>query len=270
MLITVLLLYLLYIVSASKHKWLVAKTTTNVIGRFSHSAKAIPAKAWQKWGSTLAVGLGLCAVIMLVVTRWAMNAKGLQAWDEQTLTSITKHFPMSFDKGVTWQSPGNLVGMLPVVIAVAALTSWFKQPLIAATTAIAYVLQFAIVWIGWGTWNRDRPDLIADGLAAPGLHSFPSGHAVVVTVVYGFLFYLWFRESRSWLERLIAIAFAFIWIGLISMSRLVLGAHWPSDVISGLAISILWLFFVILAVKRAENEIAKKPREKTPALNSKR
>ena len=244
--------------SASKHKWLVAKGATKVIDRFSNSRNAIPAEAWQKWVGTLAIGLGVCALTMLIVTRWAMNAEGLQAWDERMLPVITKHFPMSFDKGVTWQSPGNLVGMLPVVIAVTALTSWFSQPLIAATTATAYVLQFAIVWVGWGIWNRGRPDLIADGLAAPGLHSFPSGHAVVVTVVYGFLFYLWFRESRSWLERLIVIIFSLIWIGLISMSRLVLGAHWPSDVIAGLAISILWLFFVILAFQRAKTEIYRK------------
>ena len=244
--------------SANKHNWLVAKAATNVIEQFSDSAKAVPSKAWRKWGGTLAIGLGLCALIMFAMTRWAMNAEGLQAWDEQALLTITKNFPMSFDKGVTWQSPGNLVGMLPVVIAVAALTSWFERPLIAATTAVAYILQFAIVWIGWGIWNRGRPDPIANGVAAPGLHSFPSGHTVVVTVVYGFLFYLWFRESRSWLEKIIAIAFATLWIGLISMSRLVLGAHWPSDVISGLIVSLLFLFFVILATKRAEAEIFNK------------
>lgn len=238
--------------SARKYRWLVAKTAKDVTRRFWHSAKAIPTKAWQRWASTLAVGLALCMLIMFIATRWAMNAEGLQAWDEQTLLIVVKHFPMSFDKGVTWQSPGNLVGMLPVVIAFAALTSWFSRPLIAATTAIAYVLQFAIVWVGWGIWNRDRPDLVADGVAAPGLHSFPSGHAVVVTVVYGFLFYLWFRASRSWLERSSVIVFALLWVGLISMSRLVLGAHWPSDVIAGLAIALIWLAFVILAVRQAE------------------
>ncbi len=242
--------------SARKYRWLSAQTATNVTQRFWHSAKAIPAKAWQRWAITLAIGLGLCMLIMFVVTRWAMNAESLQAWDEQMLLKIVKHFPMSFNKGVTWQSPGNLVGMLPVVIAFAALTSWFSRPLIAATTAIAYVLQFAIVWVGWGIWNRDRPDLVADGLAAPGLHSFPSGHATVVTVVYGFLFYLWFRSSRSWLERLMVIVFALVWIGLISMSRLVVGAHWPSDIIAGLTIALLWLVFVILAVRQAETCIS--------------
>ena len=242
----------------AKNRWLLRTAATNTIERFSKSAKAIPAKAWQEWAGTLAIGLGVCALIMFIATRWAMNAKGLQAWDEQALLEITQHFPMSFDKGVTWQSPGNLVGMLPIVIAFAALTSWFSRPLIAATTVVGYILQFAIVWIGWGMWNRDRPDLIADGLAAPGLHSFPSGHAVVVTVVHGFLFYLWFRASRSWLERLIVVLFALTWIGLICMSRLVLGAHWPSDVIAGLAIAVIWLFFVILAVERAEVHLKKR------------
>ncbi|MBF2026225.1 MAG: hypothetical protein IGS48_05590 [Oscillatoriales cyanobacterium C42_A2020_001] len=40
----------------------------------------------------------------------------------------------------------------------------------------AYGLQFAFVWIGWGYWNRDRPSLIANGIAASGLHycNYPS------------------------------------------------------------------------------------------------
>ena len=246
--------------SANKHRWLIAQTAQNIYQRFVTSAKAIPAKAWQKWAITLAIGLAICSSIMLLITLWAMNSTALQAWDERTLPIAVKNLPMSFDKGVTWQSPGNLVGMLPVVVAIAALTSWFAQPLVAATVVTAYILQFAIVWTGWGVWSRDRPDLIADGLAAPGLHSFPSGHSVVVTVVYGFLFYLWFRESRSLLERLIVIVFATVWIGLISMSRLVLGAHWTSDVIVGLAIASVWLIFVILAFTKAEKEIVTKKR----------
>ena len=250
--------------SINKHRWLIVQTANNIFQRFFTSAKAIPAKAWRKWAIALAIGLAVCTVVMLLITLWAMNNPNLQAWDERTLPKIVEQLPMSFDKGVTWQSPGNLVGMLPVVIAIAALTSWFAQPLIAATVVTAYISQFAIVWVGWGVWSRDRPDLIANGLAAPGLHSFPSGHSVVVTVVYGFLFYLWFRESRSWLERLIVVVFATTWIGLISMSRLVLGAHWTSDVIVGLAIATLWLAFVILAFISAEKEISAQARSQRP------
>lgn len=175
----------------------------------------------------------------------------LQAWDEKWLLLHREHSFLSFDKGVTWQSPGNLVGMVPVVWALIALTSWFKKPIVAATTLAAYIGQFALVWISWGMWNRDRPDLIADGLAAPSLHSFPSGHVVVVVTMYGLIFHLWYRSSRSWLERLFVIAFTTVWIGLIALSRLALGAHWPSDVIMGLFVGSIWLITVITALERA-------------------
>lgn len=233
-------------------KWLIGRAAAQVNQKFWQAASEIPAEAWRRWAGTLAIGLGLCALMAFAITHWAMNSSALSEWDARVLPLITERFPMSFDKGVTWQSPGNLVGMVPVVVIFAALTSWFSRPLIAATAMMAYGLQFALVWIGWGLWSRDRPDVIADGLAAPGLHSFPSGHATVVTTVYGFLFYLWFRSSRSLLERLLVLAVALLWIGLISMSRLVLGAHWPSDVIAGLAIALPWLAVVIIALSRAE------------------
>ncbi|PZO09500.1 MAG: hypothetical protein DCF25_21605 [Leptolyngbya foveolarum] len=65
--------------------------------------------------------------------------------------------------------------------------------------------------------------------------------------------YLWFRTSKNWLEKLIAIAFGTVWIGLIAMARLALGAHWPSDVIAGLFIGSLWLTTVIAALERSCN-----------------
>jgi membrane-associated phospholipid phosphatase len=120
---------------------------------------------------------------------------------------------------------------------------------------VAYGLQFALVWIGWGYWNRDRPDLIANGVAASGLHSFPSGHAVVVITVYGLLGYLWCRASRSWVEKLLITVAIASWIGLIVSSRLELGAHWPSDVVVGVIIGLLWLATVIVALKRVEEAL---------------
>lgn len=141
--------------STSKYKWVVGRTARTIARKFSASAKAIPTKAWQQWAIALGIGLIICILLMLLITLWAMNSPALQTWDEQNLPLVVKNLPMSFDKGVTWQSPGNLVGMLPVVVAVAALTSWFARPLIAATVVTAYILQFAIVWVGWGVWNRD-------------------------------------------------------------------------------------------------------------------
>ena len=177
----------------------------------------------------------------------------MQSWDEQWLLAWRDRNPLTFAKGVTWESPGNLVGMLPVFLTFTALTAWFRKPLIAATVVATYIGQFALVWLSWGLWSRDRPNLIANGLAAPSLHSFPSGHVVVSVTMYGLIFYLWFRTSKNWLEKLIAIAFGTVWIGLIAMARLALGAHWPSDIIAGLLIGSLWLTAVVIALERSHN-----------------
>lgn len=233
------------------------KTIQLLWNRFCYTSRRLPASVWWQWGKTLLVGLGLCAIFTFAMTRLAMGwqAAGLESWDRHWLTVLRQYSPISFAQGITWQSPGNLVGMLPVFFALTALTTWFRQPLVAATAFAAYLGQFALVWISWGMWSRDRPDLIAEGIAAPSLHSFPSGHVVVVTTMYGLIFYLWFRASRNRFEKLGVIVFATLWVGLIALSRLALGAHWPSDVIAGGLIGLLWLFTVVLALERSQQAL---------------
>jgi membrane-associated phospholipid phosphatase len=222
--------------------------------RFRQESRRLPVAAWVKWGKTLAVGLGICALIAYGLTRLAMGWENtwLQAWDERWLLVWRDRSPLSFARSITWESPGNTVGILPVFLTLTALTAWFRQPLIAATAVAAYIGQFALLWIDWGLWNRDRPDLIANGMAAPGLHSFPSGHVMVSVTMYGLIFYLWCRASHSWVERGIAIAFGTVWLSLIAMSRLSLGAHWPSDIIAGLIIAAFWLVSVVVALERGQ------------------
>lgn len=238
---------------AFQPKTVVPQGIASIFQRFWQQSKALPSAAWIRWAKSLLVGLGICSVVAYSMTQIAMGWADtwLPAWDEKWLLIMQTRSPLSFSKGVTWESPGNLVGMLPVFFTLSALTAWFRQPLITATVIANYLGQFAVVWICWGTWSRDRPDIIADGLAAPSLHSFPSGHVVVAMTMYGLIFYLWARASHSWLERIIAIGFGVVWIGLIALSRLALGAHWPSDVIAGLILGSLWLITVITALERA-------------------
>ena len=95
-------------------------------------------------------------------------------------------------------------------------------------------------------WDRARPDLVAGGVASPGYHSFPSGHAALSTFVYGFLAWLWARSTHSLAERLFIVLCTAVWITMINVGRLRLGAHWPSDVVAGLMISLPWLTIVVL------------------------
>jgi membrane-associated phospholipid phosphatase len=237
--------------------WITVRTFKHGWFRFWRDSRRVPRKVWQRWAGSLAIGLGLCAVVTFAITIAAKgySHQGLQAWDERLLPMLADRLPLSFSRAITWESPGNLLGMLPVVAVFVGIMAARSQPLLVATMIAAYSLQFALVWIGWGYWNRNRPDLVADGVAASGLHSFPSGHIVVVITVYGLLAYLWCRVSPSQIERAIIILTMTLWIGLITSSRLVLGAHWPSDVIAGIMIGVMWLTVVIVAVHRIEDAL---------------
>ena len=235
-------------------RWTTVRTLNHGWHQFWRDSHKIPAKVWQRWAIALGIGFVLCALLTFTLT---VVAKGnvdpnLQAWDARMLPLLAERLPLSFPRAITWESPGNTLGMVPVVAVFVGIMVARSQPLLAATMLAAYGLQFALVWIGWGYWNRDRPDLIANGVAASGLHSFPSGHTVVVITVYGLLGYLWCHASRSWAERVVITVAIVAWIGMIVSSRLVLGAHWPSDVIVGLIMGCTWLIAVIVALKSVE------------------
>lgn len=81
-------------------------------------------------------------------------------------------------------------------------------------------------------FQRERPQLW-EVVTRPTSYSFPSGHALSSTIVYGVAAYLLAQlyPQRRWSYKLGAA----VWIFLIGFSRVYLGVHWPSDVLAGVA-----------------------------------
>ncbi len=76
--------------------------------------------------------------------------------------------------------------------------------------------------------------------------SFPSGHALHATVIYGFLAVLLatrLPQDRRWLVYAVTI----VLVLLIGFSRLYLGVHWFSDVVTGWVLGLLWISVLGLA-----------------------
>ncbi|MGH7175721.1 MAG: phosphatase PAP2 family protein [Minisyncoccia bacterium] len=86
---------------------------------------------------------------------------------------------------------------------------------------------------------RARPEA-ALALYAPPLYSFPSGHAVMSVVFYGFAAYALARTYPR-LGGWIYLAATLLTL-LIGLSRVYLGVHYPSDVIAGWLLGLFWLW----------------------------
>ena len=233
-------------------RWALARGASLVWRRFRTQWSANPPQAWRRWLAALLIGFVLCAGLTALITTVAeRQVEPLQRWDERWLRRIEAG-PMSFSNAILLESFGNLAYMVPLTVTAAVFAARAGRPLLAFTFPIAYVLQRPLVLLGWQMWNRQRPRLIADGIAAPGLHSFPSGHVALMMAVYGILAWLWFRASRSVLERAVVVVLLAALLLVTGWARLRLGAHWPSDVLAGYAVGGAWLATVLTALRRAE------------------
>jgi len=85
--------------------------------------------------------------------------------------------------------------------------------------------------------GRVRPNLEPQ-LVVVKTSSFPSGHAAS-SMIFGLTMALAFAGGTKW-ERP-AIAFAILLSLLIGTSRVMLGVHWPSDVVGGWSFGLLWV-----------------------------
>jgi len=90
--------------------------------------------------------------------------------------------------------------------------------------------------------HRPRPSPELVGVVAPlGDPSFPSGHVVQYTAVFGVVFFLiYVLIRRSWWRTALLVVVAAP-ILLVGPSRLYLGQHWLSDVLGGYAIATMLL-----------------------------
>lgn len=97
--------------------------------------------------------------------------------------------------------------------------------------------------------HRSRPGLLPQLTSASG-DSFPSGHAAGSAAVYGVVAIV----VGAWLStqaRRLVLAGAAAWVALIAASRVLLGVHYPTDVLGGAALGVLWLALALALVPPA-------------------
>lgn len=82
-------------------------------------------------------------------------------------------------------------------------------------------------------------------------HSFPSGHTLGATLVFGFLcFAIEHCALQTRVKRALQGA-CLVWILLMGVGRLELGAHWPTDVLAAYALGALLLVPIVAVLRRS-------------------
>ncbi|HJU54233.1 MAG TPA: phosphatase PAP2 family protein [Pyrinomonadaceae bacterium] len=161
----------------------------------------------------------------------------------------------------------------PGVFSVMEFTSifgngWMPYALAAATMAVFWVrglrseaVGLLLSTAGSGLINsalklliaRARPSVSAFVPAYRDTvsQSFPSGHVTFYVCYFGFLFFVAYAllPLRSTVRRL-ALTLAALPVLLVGLSRIYLGAHWPSDTIGAYLWSGVWLAFSLAMYRR--------------------
>jgi membrane-associated phospholipid phosphatase len=132
-------------------------------------------------------------------------------------------------------SRGAVVGAMAVMALVLLLRRRWRDTVFLL---LAYGGGEATVSLVKSYCQRPRPP--APLVMVHG-YSFPSGHALNIVLICGFLIYLLWPGWRRAGVRGLVLAVSCGLIVLVGYSRIYLRAHWLDDVLAGYAIGLAWL-----------------------------
>ncbi|HEX5917948.1 MAG TPA: YegS/Rv2252/BmrU family lipid kinase [Nocardioides sp.] len=191
-----------------------------------------------------ALAAALFAVLGFFVTRdrspldaFDTEGRRLEDWadDQALLVEVLRFVEVAF----------GTIGMtvLTVLLALVLLLRrhrWAALLVVVVMAATSLATTVLKRFLG-----RDRPDW-QDALGEHVNHSFPSGHASSTAAFAALLVMLLVLFVRRTSLRRLGIAVVVAWWLLVGMDRVLLGRHYPTDVIGGLLLA-LAVFFLALA-----------------------
>ncbi|WP_051189343.1 phosphatase PAP2 family protein [Daejeonella oryzae] len=183
----------------------------------------------------------ICAIIaLLILLNWSSIAPSFLQNDQLILHEINNGRVTAFDSIFVFLTNTSSYVALGGTALVFLLSFVKKSPVLKKCgwqLLVTFLCAFIVIKTLKYSINRERPFdtyTTIDQIVEIDTPSFPSGHtlesaAMAATVV------LLFSNKALW-------AFAITWAMSVAFSRMLLGVHYPSDVLAGISLGILVAF----------------------------
>lgn len=184
------------------------------------------------------VALAAAVVLLGALPADAAIRDALLGWTSPSIVAVLRIVNRAGDWRVLF--PGTL--LLFVIFAQARARWWIWVGLMVAAPLAEWLAKRLI--------GRPRPEDLSFG--------FPSGHATAAAAFFGALAYLSASLPSATLRTLLRVI-ALAAITLVAVARVVLRAHWPSDVLGGVALGLaLASAAALLAASSQDGEIGER------------
>jgi undecaprenyl-diphosphatase len=204
---------------------------------------------WIVAGYAAAIGTGV--LFALWIRSYGDWQHGLP-WERSLMLAVHHHAVPSFiDRAflvIPWL--GTNLTLIPITVAL-AVWQWRRQRVdLALHLVVVQIGTFSMNPLVKGLFERARPELW-EHRGQYAWAAYPSGHAIAsVAMLFSYGYLLHREKGWTWPYFVIALLLA------VSLySRMYLGVHWPTDVIAGYAMGMVWLIFATgaLAPRRASD-----------------
>lgn len=176
---------------------------------------------------------------------------------------VVTHGQLGFDRAVMlwvheYETPGVTTTMsavtelgglaaVPIFAVICAGLLWWRgrrrdAALLAAAVIGSALLNTALKAV----FQRARPDFW-EHLVVEDSFSFPSGHAMASMSFAAALIVIAWRTRWRWP----AVVAGLLYVAVVGLSRVYLGVHFPSDILAGWCVAIVWVTIVVVVLDGA-------------------
>lgn len=199
--------------------------------------------------------LFLVTLFVFVYIADEMVAEKENHLDTQIVTIVNQHqSPSATHLFETLTFFGSSSFLLPAYCILIGILLFEKRKKTALNIGIIGVSSTAILHLLKEIFKRHRP---SDHLLAHVTgFSFPSGHSFSAFTFYALVIYLIWQTKLSVSIKVLFAIFFFSFAALIAFSRVYLHVHYPSDVVAGFCLSVIWLLLAFYFLRKKESSPA--------------